>query len=75
MDGAWNPYRKMSVVCGAIFLFFLTASLTLAEERRISTQEAHRYIGQNMTVCGFVASAKYAYRSKGQPTFLNLDAP
>ncbi len=26
-------------------------------------------------VCGVVASARYAERSKGRPTFLNLDKP
>jgi len=27
------------------------------------------------TVCGVVASARYASQSSGQPTFLNLDEP
>ena len=43
--------------------------------RTITTNEASAHIGQTATVCGVVASAKYAYRSKGQPTLLNLDEP
>ena len=46
-----------------------------AGEKRITASEASSYIGQSATVCGNVASTKYAYRSKGQPTFLNLDEP
>ena len=32
-------------------------------------------LGQKATVCGIVASATFLSRSKGQPTFLNLDQP
>lgn len=41
----------------------------------ITPEEAQQHIGKNQTVCGIVASAHYAARSKGQPTFLNLDRP
>ena len=30
-------------------------------------------MGEHATVCGNVAGAKYSTRSRGQPTFLNLD--
>ena len=55
----------------------LTAALTSdwPVRERISASEASAYIGQTATICGYVASAKYAFRSKGQPTFLNLDEP
>jgi hypothetical protein len=33
------------------------------------------FVGQVATVCGLVASAKYAPDANGQPTFLNLDKP
>jgi DNA/RNA endonuclease YhcR with UshA esterase domain len=41
----------------------------------VSPAEASSYIGQKATVCGTVASATFASRTKGQPTFLNLDEP
>jgi len=39
----------------------------------ISAADASNHVGENATVCGIVASAKYSARSKGRPTFLNLD--
>lgn len=42
---------------------------------RISPHEAKDFVGQHKTVCGVVASAKYARRSRGKPTFLNLGKP
>lgn len=56
-------------------LLVATSSLGFAKGESISTSEAGNYIGQNATVCGEVASTKFAERTKGQPTFLNLDAP
>jgi len=41
----------------------------------MTAAEAKNHIGERATVCGQVASARYADRSKGQPTFLNLDEP
>lgn len=41
----------------------------------ITAAEAKNHIGETATVCGKVESANYAARSRGQPTFLNLDEP
>lgn len=41
----------------------------------ICAAEAAHHVGERATVCGVVASAKYAQSVGGQPTFLNLDAP
>lgn len=41
----------------------------------ISALEASAHIGETLTVCGRVASARYVYWTRGQPTFLNLDQP
>jgi len=41
----------------------------------ITAEEAAKYFGQSKTVCGKVASTKYAEKSKKQPTFLNLNRP
>ena len=41
----------------------------------ISPEDAVRHIGETATVCGVVASAKFAAGSRSQPTFLDLDKP
>jgi hypothetical protein len=41
----------------------------------LNSQQAASHIGETATVCGTVASTNYAVRTKGQPTFLNLDKP
>ena len=61
----------------AVILFVLiqsNAALAL-QPNAISALEASKHIGETATVCGTVASANYATRSRGKPTFLNLDKP
>ncbi len=58
-----------------LVILFAGTSLCWAGDKTISAKDASAYVGKTATVCGYVASAKYAYRSKGQPTFLNLDEP
>jgi micrococcal nuclease len=41
----------------------------------LTAAQAKNHVGENATVCGAVASATFAARSKGQPAFLNLDKP
>ncbi|MGE3511163.1 MAG: DNA-binding protein [Vicinamibacterales bacterium] len=41
----------------------------------IGPEAAREHLGEEVQVCGMVASAKYATRSRGQPTFLNLGRP
>jgi hypothetical protein len=41
----------------------------------VSPEDAVRHVGESATVCGVVASAKFAASSRSQPTFLNLDQP
>jgi len=41
----------------------------------ISAAEAKNHVGERATVCGEVASTHYAARSRGNPTFINLDKP
>jgi hypothetical protein len=62
------------------FAFLLCAWFCLTpicwpQSKRITAAEAKDHVGQSATVCGRVVSARYAERSKGQPTFLNLDKP
>lgn len=55
-------------------LVILCAAATLAQTAISATEAAH-HIGESRTVCGDVASAHYAARTRGNPTFLNLDKP
>ena len=41
----------------------------------ISATEAKDHVGETTTVCGEVASAHYAAKNRGNPTFINLDKP
>jgi len=59
----------------ACFLIFLFAFNTAAQTNKITAGEAKDHIGEVRAVCGKVASTHFATKSKGQPTFLNLDEP
>ena len=64
----------------AVMLFAATCSATSTEkitasESKIPASEAKNHMGETATVCGVVASARYADSAKGKPTFLNLDKP
>jgi hypothetical protein len=56
------------------FVIVLWAALGLAQTS-ISAAEAKNHVGERATVCGDVASTRYAARSHGNPTFINLDKP
>ena len=67
---------------GLRILFLLLAALgwlhvSHADTRApvMSAREASSAVGQRATVCGMVASARFAESVKGAPTFLNLDEP
>jgi hypothetical protein len=67
--------RSLFCVIALILCCFILSSVSNAEKNYISATEAHKFIGETKTVCGTVASTFYSVRSKGQPTFLNLDQP
>jgi micrococcal nuclease len=58
-----------------VFGFLIWASGSVAQQESINPIDAPKYIGMEKTVCGTVASATHAIRTKGRPTFLNLDQP
>ena len=58
-----------------LFVVMLSPCLLLSSELRLAAAQAKDHIGEVATVCGVVASAKYAASSPGRPTFLNLDKP
>jgi hypothetical protein len=59
-------YRALATVLGILWSFSALAA-------SVAPGEASNHVGETATVCGTVASADYAARSRGQPTFLNLD--
>jgi hypothetical protein len=45
------------------------------QAKRLRAVEAKDHVGEKSTVCGKVASTRYAVTTRGKPTFLNLDKP
>lgn len=62
------------LACSLLFLGLLLISAR-SHAATLTAVQAKDHIGEHATVCGVVASATFAARSKGQPTFLNLDKP
>lgn len=58
-----------------IFCLLCLPSLPIHAQQQLSATEAASHIGQDATVCGQVASVHFAARSRGEPTFINLDRP
>ena len=56
-------------------LVCVAASALLYAQTRLTAAEAKDHIGEKATVCGSVVSSHYAAKTKGNPTFLNLDQP
>jgi hypothetical protein len=63
---------RRSFLAGAILALGSPIPLSAAE---LTAQQAAGHVGETAIVCGTVASANYSVRTKGQPTFLNLDRP
>jgi DNA/RNA endonuclease YhcR with UshA esterase domain len=70
-----DSVKSLACFTVLIFAFLMWASGSIAQREYINPIDAHKYIGMQKTVCGIVASATYAIRSRGKPTFLNLDQP
>ncbi|MFZ0739557.1 MAG: hypothetical protein WBL70_17090 [Candidatus Acidiferrales bacterium] len=60
---------------GLVFLSLAAAFVVQAQTGHITAAEAKNHVGEKATVCGMVVSTRFAERSRGQPTFLNLDKP
>jgi hypothetical protein len=63
--------RSLTVAC----VFSLLFAFTAAQTNKITAAEAKDHVGETRTVCGKVVSTHFASKSKGEPTFLNLDEP
>jgi DNA/RNA endonuclease YhcR with UshA esterase domain len=46
-----------------------------SQVKKLTAADAKDHIGEQATVCGKVASTRYASTTRGKPTFLNLDKP
>ncbi len=56
-------------------IFFLLLFFLQLYSAIYTAKEAWDHVGEDAVVCGRVVSVYYAKRSKGQPTFLNLERP
>ena len=65
----------MRSLASAVVAAVLASSAVTWAAESLSPAEAIRHVGATATVCGPVASARYATHAKGQPTFLNLGKP
>ncbi len=55
--------------------FLLSIALVPLFAQTIPAADAKNHVGQNATVCGKIASERTVSSSRGEPTFINLDAP
>lgn len=67
--------RAIAVLIGLVLLLPLRLAGQEESAGSITGEQAREHIGETVTVCGVVASARYAAAADGQPTFLNLDDP
>lgn len=68
---------SLMLAAAALAVPLRTAPSQQTETQRatLSAAQAGDHVGQRATVCGVVASSRYAASSRGRPTFLNLDQP
>jgi hypothetical protein len=58
-----------------LILCFALHCIAQAQKAHLTAAEAKNHLGETATVCGRVASARFAEKAKGLPTFMNLDMP
>ena len=58
-----------------LIIIAVLVCIAFAQEQSIASDKAIDYVGEYVTVCGEVVSAHFANRSRGKPTFLNIDEP
>lgn len=70
--------KELTLSFAFVLTLLLLAALVsppVSGSRKLTAAEAKNHIGEEATVCGVVASTRYAASSGGQPTFLNLGKP
>jgi hypothetical protein len=75
MRHARFPMSGMGFVLGTALLVATCpqARATAAVEQGISATDAAQHVNEHAKVCGFVASAYHASRTRGEPTFLDFE--
>ncbi len=65
-----------SLIC-TLWVLLLGVTLVSQESHAatLTAVQAKHHVGKPRPVCGVVANATFAARSKGLPTFLNLEKP
>ena len=58
-----------------VLIVLVSSAFAYGASDEITTAEAKNYVDKYKTVRGTVVSTKYAYGSRGRPTFLSLDKP
>jgi len=72
----WGGRIKGRIIILATILILSVIAIAAEQKKEvIKPKDALQYVGQVKTVCGKVASTFFAGRSRGRPTFLNLDKP
>ena len=67
---------RLGLLSATLAICLLGATVTvLGQAKKLTAAEAKDHIGEQATVCGRVASTRYAATTRGKPTFLNLDKP
>jgi hypothetical protein len=59
----------------SIISLALVVPALAAQADPLAPEDAGKHVGEKATVCGVVASAKYASQSGGRPTFLDFVKP
>ncbi len=62
---------QMKILAVAATLLFWAS---IGQAQTLTAAQAKAHEGENATVCGTVASEHTATRSRGEPTFINLDS-
>jgi hypothetical protein len=57
-----------------MFITVLLLWASIGQAQTLTSAQAKAHEGANATVCGIVASERTATSSRGEPTFINLDA-
>ena len=67
--------RRVALAVFAGTVGWFPQAAVAQEPIQIPAVEAANHVGKVATVCGTVASARYADRTRGTPTFLNFEQP
>jgi DNA/RNA endonuclease YhcR with UshA esterase domain len=69
--------NRLSLLCRATLIVAATLllSASLACAAALNAEDAAGHVGETATICGVVASAKFAPGSRSQPTFLDFGKP